>query len=625
MERVSRVVRERARARIDARDAIRARFLVTMARDASSVEDARASFSSSRDVHRWMTTSVMTSARRVLISRASSPPMSPSASPWRTMGECRGFAASGRVDGAPTPTPTPTSTTKKGRDTIVFARGFAAEPATTDERSESTADADRDAVKVDLAALDDARREITKLHRERQLKSWERMYSSAKAGVTYMASFGPWMVSLGNMSRDEWRVAAKRGWGHVKEEAHHYWSGAKLLGVEVKIASRLSLKLMSGSELSRRERKQLTRTTADVFRLVPFAAFVLIPFMEVFLPVALKVFPNMLPTTFRNDLKHEEELKKKLKAKLEVARFLQDTVRMMAKGLKHSRSGVTRDRADDLYVFMKKIRSGAKVTNDDILKFSKLFNDEFTLYQVERAQLVNMCKFVGIAPYGTDTFLRFQLRNKLREIKNDDKLIYFEGLKNMTTSELRSAARSRGMRWESDREDLIAQLEDWLELSLKNKLPSTLLLLSRAFVITAETRPEDAKTKAFQDITDTLASLPEDVVVSAAVDEGLATHTATCVDSTFPHAWHVRTVKRCRWRRSTAKSRNTFKCCVSASASTSRPACALLEWIKPLMCSESGGARGADAVKSTSRSFALALRANALAATALLSPGDALV
>ena len=527
MERVSRVVRERARARIDARDAIRARFLVTMARDASSVEDARASFSSSRDVHRWMTTSVMTSARRVLISRASSPPMSPSASPWRTMGECRGFAASGRVDGAPTPTPTPTSTTKKGRDTIVFARGFAAEPATTDERSESTADADRDAVKVDLAALDDARREITKLHRERQLKSWERMYSSAKAGVTYMASFGPWMVSLGNMSRDEWRVAAKRGWGHVKEEAHHYWSGAKLLGVEVKIASRLSLKLMSGSELSRRERKQLTRTTADVFRLVPFAAFVLIPFMEVFLPVALKVFPNMLPTTFRNDLKHEEELKKKLKAKLEVARFLQDTVRMMAKGLKHSRSGVTRDRADDLYVFMKKIRSGAKVTNDDILKFSKLFNDEFTLYQVERAQLVNMCKFVGIAPYGTDTFLRFQLRNKLREIKNDDKLIYFEGLKNMTTSELRSAARSRGMRWESDREDLIAQLEDWLELSLKNKLPSTLLLLSRAFVITAETRPEDAKTKAFQDITDTLASLPEDVVVSAAVDEGLATHTAT--------------------------------------------------------------------------------------------------
>lgn len=518
MDRVSRVVRDASRARDVAM--IRARFIVgTSNLDALST-------SSSRDVgvDRWMPTT----QRRE--SRASTSRWPPTTTMTTRGGHdfitFRGFAASGRR-GTTTRESGAFERRARAPSPVSFARGFAAEPAKEEDRSDAVADPDRDAVKVDLAALDDARREITKLHRERQLKSWERMYSSAKSGVTYAASFGPWIVSFGKMSREEWRVAARRGWGHVKEEAHHYWSGAKLLWVEVKIASRLSLKLMSGSELSRRERKQLTRTTADVFRLVPFAAFVLIPFMEVFLPVALKVFPNMLPTTFRNDLKHEEELKKKLKAKLEVARFLQDTVRMMAKGLKHSRSGVTRDRADDLYVFMKKIRSGAKVTNEDILKFSKLFNDEFTLYQVERAQLVNMCKFVGIAPYGTDTFLRFQLRTKLREIKNDDKLIYFEGLNNMTTSELRSAARSRGMRWESEREDLIAQLEDWLELSLKNKLPSTLLLLSRAFVITAETRPEDAKTKVFQDITDTLASLPEDVVVSAAVDEGLATHTAT--------------------------------------------------------------------------------------------------
>ena len=438
------------------------------------------------------------------------------------------FGFEGRVIRAPTSTSAATYT---------FARrGFAAEPLPKDAESASSAAAassqeEGDAnepIKLDLAALDRARAEIDMMHRARQLKAWERMYASTKSGVLYVASFGPWVLSFAKMSRDEWRYSIKHGWGHFKEEMHHYWSGAKLLWVEVKIASRLSWRLMSGQELSRRERKQLTRTTADVFRLVPFAAFVLIPFMEFLLPVALKIFPNMLPTTFRNDLKHEEELKKKLKAKLEVARFLQDTVRMMAKGLKHSRSGVTRDRADDLYMFMKKIRTGAKVTNDDIMKFSKLFNDEFTLYQVNRAQLVNMCKFVGIAPYGTDTFLRFQLRNKLRDIKNDDKLIYFEGLANMTTAELRSAARSRGMRWEAEREELIKQLEDWLELSLKSKLPSTLLLLSRAFTITAEYSADaDSKAKVLQDITDTLASLPEDVVTSAAVDEGLATQTAS--------------------------------------------------------------------------------------------------
>ena len=51
--------------------------------------------------------------------------------------------------------------------------------------------------------------------------------------------------------------------------------------------------------------------------------FVLIPFMELLLPVALKLFPNMLPSTFEDKLKKEEKLKRSVTAKLEVARFLQ--------------------------------------------------------------------------------------------------------------------------------------------------------------------------------------------------------------------------------------------------------------------------------------------------------------
>ncbi len=48
-----------------------------------------------------------------------------------------------------------------------------------------------------------------------------------------------------------------------------------------------------------------------------------IPFMELALPVLLKLFPNMLPSTFEDKLKKEEEVKKRLTVKLEVARFLQ--------------------------------------------------------------------------------------------------------------------------------------------------------------------------------------------------------------------------------------------------------------------------------------------------------------
>ena len=43
---------------------------------------------------------------------------------------------------------------------------------------------------------------------------------------------------------------------------------------------------------------QLVRTTADLFRLVPFSVFVIVPFMEFLLPVALKLFPGLLPSTF---------------------------------------------------------------------------------------------------------------------------------------------------------------------------------------------------------------------------------------------------------------------------------------------------------------------------------------
>ena len=180
----------------------------------------------------------------------------------------------------------------------------------------------------------------------------------------------------------------------------------------------------------------------------------------------------MLPSTFRNDLKHEEELKKKLKAKLEVARFLQDTVRVMAKGLKQSRSGYTRDKADKLYDFMKRVRSGdATVTNDDISKFATLFGDEFTLDHISRGQLANMCRFVGIAPYGS-TFTSHQLSQKLPSLKNDDRVIKQDGIALLSLEELKSANRARGMRADTDdRAILERQLEDWLDLTSSASFP----------------------------------------------------------------------------------------------------------------------------------------------------------
>ena len=43
----------------------------------------------------------------------------------------------------------------------------------------------------------------------------------------------------------------------IKKEVQHYWDGTKLLATEVKISSRLALKMAAGYELSRREHRQV--------------------------------------------------------------------------------------------------------------------------------------------------------------------------------------------------------------------------------------------------------------------------------------------------------------------------------------------------------------------------------
>lgn len=93
---------------------------------------------------------------------------------------------------------------------------------------------------------------------------------------------------------------------------------------DVKTARNLLRKTLQGSSLTRRERKQLLRTVSDLFRLVPMSMFLIIPFMEFALPFALKIFPNMLPSTFQDSLKSEESMKRELKTRIAMAEFFQE-------------------------------------------------------------------------------------------------------------------------------------------------------------------------------------------------------------------------------------------------------------------------------------------------------------
>uniref|UniRef100_A0ACD5TAP8 Uncharacterized protein n=1 Tax=Avena sativa TaxID=4498 RepID=A0ACD5TAP8_AVESA len=320
-----------------------------------------------------------------------------------------------------------------------------------------------------------------------------------------LLGIGPALRAVASMSRADWATKLKHGKDEFISTLQHYWLGTKLLWADVRISSRLLVKLAGGKSLSRRERQQLTRTTADIFRLVPVAVFIVVPFMEFLLPVFLKLFPNMLPSTFQDKMKEEEALKRKLKARMEYAKFLQDTAKEMAKEVQTSRSGETKQTAEDLDEFLNKVRKGERVSNDEILGFAKLFNDELTLDNMNRARLVNMCKYMGIRPFGTDHYLRFMLRKKLRDIKNDDKMIQAEGVESLSEEELRQACRERGHLGLRSTEEMRQQLRDWLDLSLNHAVPSSLLILSRAFTLSGRMKPEDA-------VVATLSSLPDEVV-----------------------------------------------------------------------------------------------------------------
>lgn len=195
------------------------------------------------------------------------------------------------------------------------------------------------------------------------------------------------------------------------------------------------------------------------------------------------------------------------------------------------------------------MRAGDEVPTEAIVQVARLFGDEITLDNAPRAQvrpvcaaavaaaaahhrlasignthtgvhkqLVAMAKYMGIPPYGADSFLRFQLRNHICIIKDDDKVlprspcahsvsnscrshwcslclqqIIWEGIDTLSKEELIAACEERGMRADGlSTWRLRRQLQQWLDLSVDKNVPTSLLILSRALTITATVREQVA-------------------------------------------------------------------------------------------------------------------------------------
>jgi LETM1 and EF-hand domain-containing protein 1 len=101
--------------------------------------------------------------------------------------------------------------------------------------------------------------------------------------------------------------------------------------------------------------------------------------------------------------------------------------------------------------------------------------------------------------------------------------ILWEGIDSLTVLELREACRDRGMRAHGmNTVRYEKQLKDWLELSIQKNIPISLLIMSRAFLLTSPIMTEEEVLKS------SISALDEDTInevvlaVASPTEEGSA-------------------------------------------------------------------------------------------------------
>ncbi|KAF4754501.1 hypothetical protein FOZ62_026610, partial [Perkinsus olseni] len=284
-------------------------------------------------------------------------------------------------------------------------------------------------------------------------------------------------------------------WADLKEALHHMsaWvkNGSKLFGKNVQLSTQLVMKQARGYQLTLREHKLLVRTVTDLFKLVPFSLFIIIPFAELALPVALRLFPNMLPSTFNDKKSDHALLMRRMKAKGEMAAFFNEVIAEKNKQILEEESSKFRDRAIELQEFQEEMLERLEEGEGsgpyfpsvlELKRFSKLFHSEFQLEQMSVEQLRAICTMLGLRPYAFKSHIVLQLRHYVTRLRSEDRDILWEGVKNLTHAELSEANRMRGMPYVNvDDDRLRAQLSSWLEVSSNKDIPVSLLLWSRTF------------------------------------------------------------------------------------------------------------------------------------------------
>ena len=148
------------------------------------------------------------------------------------------------------------------------------------------------------------------------------------------------------------------------------------------------------------------------------------------------------------------------------------------------------------------------------MNVAKLFDDDLTLDNLSRPQLVSTCRYMGLNAFGTDNFLRGAIRSRLLQIRRDDQAIDGEGVDELSTAELQAACASRGIRtFGVSPARLREELTTWIELHLHNRVSGVLLILGKAFHFDRTPgEGESGQTAVTKGLEHVLSGLPDNLV-----------------------------------------------------------------------------------------------------------------
>ncbi|SCM05853.1 LETM1-like protein, putative [Plasmodium chabaudi adami] len=277
---------------------------------------------------------------------------------------------------------------------------------------------------------------------------------------------------------------------NIKHTVDWVKTGILLFLTNMKISKNLIIKRLKGHRLSYSEYKLLIRTINDMFKLIPFSFFVIVPFAEFLLPVVLKIYPNLLPSTFKNNDDNFNNIKKNLYAKQQLSKFLQQLIEEKEKQLNEN-IGIDSDKKKKILnkFHQQLINKDEEDVNpflnvNDTLKIAKIFKEEFVLDQMNLKTLQTICHLLGLKPYSIHYHVVLQLRHHFLRLQREDRELIYEGVDNLKKNTLVEICKDRGMNFNTTENEMKLQVKKWLELASIKEIPYILLLYIRCVVVT---------------------------------------------------------------------------------------------------------------------------------------------